>query len=40
MNIIIRIPKDKYRPGIEEIIQSTVESMTKEQANIKVVPKS
>ena len=39
MNIIVRIPKDKYRPGIEEIIQTTVESMTNESTNIKVVPK-
>jgi hypothetical protein len=37
MRIIIQIPKDKYRPGMEDKIKSSVEAATQEEISIRTV---
>jgi len=37
MKITIQIPKDKYRPGVEDKIKSAVEAATQEEVSIRTI---
>ena len=37
MRFVIQIPADKYKPGIEDKIKSTLEAMAQEEVSVRTI---